>query len=166
MISQLYSKLIKKENLFDLSIFIKEYSSFEEVPLVTRYSHIDFLNKFIDQEDIQSFLINLGFFLLNNINFYAKKNLSPDEFKEFFVCMTFCNFEDYEETGYIIPNIFVTRKKGSFSYLKEAKRQYTGDTNLKQALINCNLLGSFYYLTTETLDEDSDILRIYAIPQV
>ena len=96
MISQLYSKLIKKENLFDLSIFIKEYSSFEEVPLVTRYSHIDFLNKFIDQEDIQSFLINLGFFLLNNINFYAKKNLLPDEFKEFFVCMTFCDFEDYE----------------------------------------------------------------------
>lgn len=111
MISDIYKKLFKKENLLNFDTFIKDYQTFEEIPLVSRYDHLKFLDENINKEDFQFFLINIAFFLLNNIELYAKKRLSPEEYKDYFVCMTFSDLDEIDTYGYTIPNFFVTRKK-------------------------------------------------------
>ena len=168
MILEIFSKIFKQENLIDFDIFIKNYQTFEEIPLVSRYEHLDIFKKKIKREDLQSFLINTAFFLLNNIEFYAKNKLSSQEYNSFFICITFSDLEEASSLGYVIPNLFVTRKKDLLCFLKTSKELNLDEFNmLSSAFDQCGLKYSFDFI--KTINKDSlcgNFVRIYAINHI
>lgn len=169
MFKYIYSKLIKKESLDDLSIFIKDYETFEEIPLVSRYSHLDFICSFIEKKDTQAFLLSLSYFYLINIKLYAKKNLTPTELSSFFICLTFNDFEDLKDIGYCIPNFFVTRKLNMFDFLNthDNKTIIKDYLLLESAFSETGLINTFGFIKTVTKQKlGEDIIRIYAIPNI
>jgi len=165
MITDIYKNILKKENLLNLDVFIRDYQTFEEIPLVSRYEHLKFLNEKIKQEDFQVFLINIAFFLLNNIELYAQNRLLPEEYKDYFICITFSDFDEISTFGYVIPNFFVTRKKELLNFLKI--NQYNpldGIGSVKSAFSKCGLVNEFKFIKTVSRDELCvNLVRVYAI---
>lgn len=167
MITDIYKDILKKENLLNLEVFIRVYQTFEEIPLVSRYQNLRFLNERINKEDWQIFLVNLALFLLNNIELYARSRLSPEEYKHYFVCITFPDLNDINTSGYAIPNFFVTRKNNLLRYLNVSQSDsLDGIEPVKSAFHHCGLINSFSFI--KTIDRDAmcgDLVRIYAIDQ-
>lgn len=168
MITDIYKNILKKENLLNFDIFIKDYQTFEEIPLVSRYDHLKFLNDKIKKKDIQFFLVNIAFFLLNNIELYAKNRLSPVEYEDYFACITFSGLDDINTYGYAIPNFFVTRKKELLRFLKIGQRDSIDGFDLvKSAFIQCGLINTFSFIKTISRDElCGDFVRVYAIDHI
>lgn len=165
----IYRELIQKESLDNLSIFIKDYETFEEIPLVSRYKHLDFIYSYIEKKDIQSFLLSLSYFYLINIKCYAKKHLTPSELSNFFICLTFNNFEDLRDIGYCIPNFFVTKKLDMFDFLNicDSKAVIEDYLLLESAFRKTGLINTFNFIKTVSIQEQSeDTIRIYAIPNI
>lgn len=164
MIIELYENIIQKENLSNFNIFIDDYKTFEEIPLISRYEHLSFLSKIIPKEDFQFFLINTAVFLLNSIDLYAKNVLSLEEYKKYFICITFYDFEDIGEFGYVIPNFFVTRKKKLLSFLKN---QQCGASENKAFIVSAfTQLGLDKFRFIELINQNiecDDFIRLYAI---
>ena len=142
--------VIKKENLFNFNIFIDNYNTFEEIPLISRYDHLNFLSKMVQKEDFQPFLINTANFLLNNIDLYAKNVLTIEEYENYFICITFYDFEDINEFGYVIPNFFVTRKKNILGFLKNQEYSSSDGINFITSAFEQLGLNSFHFFKTNS----------------
>jgi len=164
MITEIYKNIFRKEGLVNFDMFIRDYDTFEEIPLISRYRHLAFLNGKIEKKDTQFFLLNAAVFLLNNIDLYAKHRLSPSEYREFFVCLTFSDLDEIDTLGYAIPNFFVTRKMELLKFLRITDPDSAKDTDtLRSAFDRCGLST---FTLTRTVSQDQlcgDLVRIYAI---
>lgn len=160
MITRICNRLIKEENLGNLDLFINSSADFEEIPVFSRYNSVSFINTFILKEDTQAFLINLAFYLLNNIKMYAKSKLTAEELNNYFCCLTFVDFDDYDEQGYITPNFFVTRNRNKFAFLSQKQYVDLPSLFLKEAFKKCHLLEMFKFICTSSQENSK---RIYAI---
>jgi hypothetical protein len=165
MIAELYKNILKKERLLDLDVFIKDYQTFEEIPLISRYQHLAFLDGKVKKEYVQLFLINVAFFLLNNIELYARSNLSVEQYMNYFVCITFSDIDDNDACGYAIPNILVTRKSELFRSLNVIRSDsFAGFDRIRIAFDQCGLTHAFKLVGTVSRDKHTgELARVYAI---
>lgn len=168
MIANIYRNILKREKLVNLDLFINDYQTFEEIPLISRYAHLDFLLGTVRREDIQFYLINIATFLLNNIELYARNKLAPAEYKNYFVCVTFVDLDDIDSVGYSIPNFLVTRKKELLSFLGKGGRASSREIGfLALALEQCGLKSKFKFFKIVSRDDvNGDLVRIYAVDKV
>lgn len=167
MIQEIYSQIFKKNKLDDINIFLKNYSTYEEIPLIGRYEDISFIENYLNKEDIALFLLNIAFFYINNVVMYAKKKLTSTEHEDFLVAISICDIqEQMEEVGFFIPNFFVSRKKSQFTFITEKNRVNLQECNLPESYLNnLNCFGHFDLYKTKSVDTYGEINRIYMIPK-
>lgn len=166
ILSSFYS-LIKKENISNLDIFLKDFETFEEIPLVSRLDNIRNLENIFSGEDIQFFLINSSIFIMNNILQHAKKKLDVPDSLNFFTCLTFPDMDEIEDMGYVIPHFLVTRKSGLFDFLHRGNESALESLHpvLSKAFLDVGAGKSFRFIKIITKDNVyGDVTRIYAVP--
>lgn len=115
LIKQFYDNILYPNQIADLDIFISDYESYEEIPILNRLYQAKFLESFMDKENISMFLYEFAKFYVDVIISYANKKLSPQELNSFFIAITYIDPEDcISEYGICIPNILVSKKKQLF----------------------------------------------------
>lgn len=104
---EVYQKILVS-NLFDkiLGIVFSD-GKFEEIPLVERYSDIEFLFKYLHKQEVSSYLVSIAGQLLFDSNACFKRELSKLIYDNIFSCLTFVDFEqEVDDVGFCIPNLF------------------------------------------------------------
>lgn len=159
----LCNKIARAESIKDFDVFIRDYETFEEIPLISRLRRLSSLKAAIGSDGIQDFLINFAFFYMNNIVIHAAKQLRADELSGFFVCLTFPRLDNIDEFGCCIPNFLVTRKAHLFEFLKnvESNEVISEYPLLKSSFERIGIISSFRFAKTVVCD---DMFRLYAIP--
>ena len=102
--------LLKKEGLDKFSIYYRDYSTFEEIPLFSKFDRISFLSSLSFNEK-NKILINKGIELVTQIRKEARNFLEVTDLDEYLVCLTIEDWDDYEEINCLTTNIFISRKK-------------------------------------------------------
>lgn len=170
-LTDLYISIISQEPYNDMDIFFPDYESFEEIPLISRYSKANQLTQILGKSNTLDFLIGLSVFLLNSIITLARaKNINE---KSLFVAITFTNFDNRHENEPIIPNIFIYPNQSDHRNFKNklkgkhpTKKTSAEMTTIKEHFSKCNLKNSFTFYESRFFDQscNEDIIRIYAIP--
>ncbi|WP_148873174.1 Imm15 family immunity protein [Serratia marcescens] len=130
--------LIKKEKLDDQNIFFEEYETFEEIPLFSQWSYVDFLKKYsFDKRN--EILLEKSIKLTDEAMANAK--LVPGlDFNEYFICVSIVDWYDIEERGCISPSIYVSRRKRWLLPLLGLREIESSEINMiKKYLINLNI---------------------------
>ena len=95
---------------------------FEELPLITRYSSVDFLRDYFDGEELSRYLLSLAEGLLRDSRVYHRRLLPPPVYGSLFSCLTFVDLEEeWEEVGFCVPQLFFSTLP-TVSYLSSAER--------------------------------------------
>lgn len=95
---------------------------FEELPLITRYSSVDFLRDYFDGEELSRYLLSLAEGLLRDSRIYHRRLLPPHVYGNLFYCLTFVDLEEeWEEVGFCVPQLFFSTLP-TVSYLASAER--------------------------------------------
>ncbi|WP_339505627.1 Imm15 family immunity protein [Pseudomonas sp. RL_105y_Pfl2_101] len=170
-LTDLYKFIISQEPYNDMDVFFESHDSFEEIPLISRYSRADLLSESLGKSNTTDFLIGFSVFLLNAINTIARaKNITEDEL---FIAISFTDFGDACENRPIIPNIFIyPNQKEDNNFKARLKQNNPNEKSIEFAKIQehfsrCNLKNSFIFYESRFLDQacNEDIVRIYAIPK-
>ncbi|SCZ54130.1 MULTISPECIES: Imm15 family immunity protein [unclassified Pseudomonas] len=117
-LTDIYSKIISEEPYNDMDVFFANYESFEEIPLVSRYSRLKLLKDELSGSGASSFLTGLAVFLLNTLRL-----LEVSRSESVFFAVTFTDFEGLEEQGTLIPNIFIYPKPASVGFFGKITRK-------------------------------------------
>uniref|UniRef100_UPI0004690958 Imm15 family immunity protein n=1 Tax=Pseudomonas sp. PH1b TaxID=1397282 RepID=UPI0004690958 len=120
-LTDVYSKIISEEPYNDMDIFFDNYESFEEIPLVSRYSRLKPLKDELSGSGASGFLTGLAVFLLNTLRL-----LEVSRSESVFFAVTFTDFEGLEEQGILIPNIFIYPKPASVGFLEKLRENDGG----------------------------------------
>ncbi|WP_275928030.1 Imm15 family immunity protein [Pseudomonas sp. 3MA1] len=86
-LTDLYNKVISKEPYDDMRVFFEDYESFEEIPLVSRYSRLKHLMNEMSRNGVSDFLTGLALFVLNTLRL-----LEVSRDKDIFFCCKFYRF--------------------------------------------------------------------------
>ena len=154
-----FKALIKKEKLNDFSIYFKEYESYEEIPLFSRYKNISFLSGFSFNEK-NKLLIRQGVELIGYIRGISSDYLNESELEDYFICLsiTDLDFHDYKEVGCLSPHICISRrKKWLLSSLELSQKNSIEENLIKEYLYSLNLNSNDVYVTKKSVNID----RIY-----
>lgn len=90
---------------------LRNYDTFEQMPVYYRYKELDCLKSFIRTEYYMSFLINLAIMYVNQGLLYAKSQLSDDELKNYLIYFgVWWDEEEIKEMGFSRVDVFFTRK--------------------------------------------------------
>ncbi|HAV1239794.1 TPA: hypothetical protein JGU28_004587 [Salmonella enterica] len=132
--------LIKKEKLDDPSVLFGDYGTFEEIPLFSRWAHINFLKKYnFDKKN--KILLEQAIAVVNEtmINSNRMPNLDASEY---FICTSVTSWDYIDELGCISPNIFVSKRKSWILPLLGFREFNSPETNmLKAYLYDLNISG-------------------------
>ena len=102
--AEVHSKILNQA-LFDQISKVKFLDGqFEEIPLVSRYSSVEFLQRYFCDEEVSLYLASIAQRLLLDSEAYFRKIYSSMNEKRLFSCLTFVDFDD--EVGFCIPNLF------------------------------------------------------------
>ncbi|WP_318357880.1 Imm15 family immunity protein [Enterobacter sp.] len=130
--------LIKKERLDEQNIFFADYGTFEEIPLFSRWSHVDFLKKYnLDKRN--EILLEQAIKLTDSAITNAKliQNLN---FNEYFICVSIMDWDDIDERGCISPNIYISKRKSwLLSFLELVEFDSPETSMIKNYLYNLNI---------------------------
>lgn len=163
--TELYSRIISKEAYNDMAVFFESHESFEEIPLVSRYSRLKLLRDEMNDSGVSGFLIGLAVFLLNTLRW-----LETSRTEGVFFAVTFTDFSGLEEQGVLMPNIFIYPKSASVGFLEKVREQDKGFasreiTEVKRHFSSCGLETAFDFYESRFYDTAcaGDIVRIFAI---
>jgi hypothetical protein len=167
MIQKIYSQIFKKNKLDDINIFLKNYTTYEEIPLINRYEDVSFIETYLNKEDVALFLLNISFFYLNIVIMYAKKTLTSTEFADFFIAVSICDLEEQiEEVGFFIPHFIVSRKKSLFTFITKENKIDLQEYNLLEGYLKkISYIGNLDLYKTKSIDRYGETNRIYIIPK-
>ena len=132
------SLLVEKEGLNNPEVYYKDYESFEEIPLFSRWDHISFLQSYSFNEK-NKILIRKGLELVSFVEKKSIKHLKASELKDYFACLTITDWDDYEEKNCLSVNIFITRKKQwILSHLRLKQKSSIEENLVKEYLCSLN----------------------------
>ncbi|EOA4404554.1 Imm15 family immunity protein [Citrobacter amalonaticus] len=132
--------LIKKEKLDNQNVFFADYESFEEIPLFSRWSHVNFLEKYsFDKRN--EILLEQAIKLVDEAIVNAE--LVPGlDFNEYFICVSIMDWGDIEELGCITPNIYISKRKNWLLPLLELREYESFEVKMiKKYVSNLGLRG-------------------------
>ncbi|OOF55204.1 hypothetical protein BKK56_07130 [Rodentibacter genomosp. 2] len=130
---------------FDKLLF--DHETYEEPPLIHRYSEVKPFEKYFKKENINTFSFNLAFNYINNVRLYANHYLNKDELSNFFICMTYTDNDSWvDDEGFFIPNFFVTRKENKFNFRNSIRKMKKINMKkypvIKNTLLDLGLYGT------------------------
>lgn len=155
-----FNDLIKKEKLDRFDIYFRQYQDFEEIPLFSRLKHITFLSSLSFNEK-NKLLINLSVKLIDCILAKSINYINSEELREYFICLTITEWDDYKEIDCLTPCIYVSRRKTWI--LSNLKLSY--QSSIEENLVNEYLysLGLNQYSAFVPSGENGENKRIYII---
>ncbi|QEY26670.1 Imm15 family immunity protein [Neisseria zalophi] len=172
MLTKKIAKIFKDSSIqFEELLF--DYETFEEPPLIHGYPTVKkILKNNINREDLNTFLFNLALAHLNSVVLYAKNKLTPEEFANFFICLTYTDDENDEvysgvsEFGFYMPSFWVTRKEKQFDIKNKIKKKAIINLEnypiIKKTLTDLNLIQIMdVYLESWTDQFGSKIKRFF-----
>jgi hypothetical protein len=143
-----------------LEMFIDDYDTYEETPLLSRFKQMDFVREHM-RGDALLFLVNFACFYLNQIILYANARLSSEEREQFLIFLRFDAEErDPEYYGCLIPRFLYTKKEGLFRNLMRCLDKNSLETfpDLKRVFERLGLIDAFEFCTSV------DGRFLYAVP--
>ncbi|WP_164498008.1 Imm15 family immunity protein [Pectobacterium versatile] len=127
--------LIEQEGLNNESLYLRDYQSFEEIPLFSRFESISFLES-LSFDEKNRVLIKKGIELVENILFSVKRKLSENDFRNYFCCLTLTDVDDYHEINCFTPNILISkRKKWLLHHLNLTQKETAEENLVKEYLV-------------------------------
>ena len=166
-LTDLYNKVISKEPYDDMRVFFEDYESFEEIPLVSRYSRLKHLMNEMSRNGVSDFLTGLALFVLN-----ALRLLEVSRDKDVFFAVSFTDFAGLEEQGVLMPNIFIYTKPASVGFLEEVRKNDRGLASkemkeVKKRFSSCGAETAFDFYESRFYDAAcaEEIVRIFAVPR-
>lgn len=151
--------LVKKEKLDNPNLFFGDYGTFEEIPLFSRWSHVDFLKKYNFDERNKT-LLKQAIILTNEaiLNATQVKNLDYDEY---FICVSVISWDYIDELGCISPNIFVSKRRSWILPLLGLKTFESPEINMIEKYL-CDLrISKKTVYVSKSYGNDDD--RIYIV---
>jgi hypothetical protein len=132
--------LIKKERLNDQDVFFADYGTFEEIPLFSRWSYVDFLKEYsFDKRN--EILIEQAIKLIDEA-LTNGKSIPNLNFNEYFICISITRWESVKERGCISPNVYISKRKSwLLSFLELAEFETPETIMIKNYLCNLNVKG-------------------------
>ncbi|BCT33428.1 Imm15 family immunity protein [Pseudomonas sp. BNK-6] len=166
-LTDIYSKIISEEPYNDMDVFFESYESFEEIPLVSRYSRLKLLKDELGDSGASNFLTGLAVFLLNTLRL-----LEVSRSESVFFAVTFTDFAGLEEQGILIPNIFIYPKPASVGFLEKI-RENNGDLEswelqqVKRYFSNYGVETAFDFYESRFHDAvcSEESVRVFAVPR-
>ena len=166
--TDMYQKIIRHEPYNNMDIFFVEYDSFEEIPVVSRYHRLAFLQSEMTASNVSSYLAGLSIYILNSAKIISANN----DLESIFFAITFTDFSFFEETATLIPNIFVYTKAREDDFFKRLISNRSAKISLekeavKACFINCGGEIFFDFFESRFFDEASEeeLVRIFAVPK-
>lgn len=164
---EIYKKIISKEPYNDMNIFTCRYESFEEVPVVSRYSRLDTFKKELGCDGVRDMLITLSIFIINSALIVSRcKNIEAT-----LLAITFTSFDRYEQDGFLIPKIFIYPKGYKRGFLKSLRQRSPASSQelqiIRQLFETNRAAEGFEFLESRFHDPacNEELVRIYAIPK-
>ncbi|WP_189339585.1 Imm15 family immunity protein [Pectobacterium peruviense] len=128
--------LMEKEGLNNKSLYLRNYQDFEEIPLFSRFENISFLDS-LSFDEKNKILIKKGIELVENILDLVKGTLSESDSRDYFLCLTLTDIDDYHEINCFTPNVFISKRKTWLLHHLNLIQKNTAEENLiKEYLIS------------------------------
>lgn len=166
LIADIYKRIIRKDGneLYNLDYFIEKYEGYEEMPIINRFSQVDFLKRTIKKEEISILLLDIALFFVNIILIYAYNKLTEEQFSNYFIAIFVDDFEkDISNVGYLVPSIFVSREADKYTFVsQETLFDYKQDEKFYKCINKVAGLKDFMFY--REYDNRWDIDRIYMVP--
>ena len=151
--------LIKKEGLNDLAIFFHNYETYEEIPLFSKYKNISFLSKESFNEKNKT-LIKKCIELEDICTLSSPHYIDKENVKDYFICITITDWDDYEDINCLTPNIFVSRRKNwLLSNLNLRSTQTIEENIIREYLYSINAIDYKAFISDGFLENK----RVYVI---
>ena len=163
-----YQKIIRYEPYNNMDVLFLEYESFEEIPVVSRYHRLAFLQSEMTASNVSSYLAGLSAYILNSAKVMAENKGSAT----IFFAITFTDFCFFEEAGTLIPNIFVYPRAVEDDFFKrlvsnDSAKKSSEKEAVKACFINCGGEIFFDFFESRFFDEisEEELVRIFVIPK-
>lgn len=152
-------QLIEKEGLDNEDLYYADYETFEEIPLFSRWSQIDFLKE-RPFDDNNLLLISHAITLSENANNLAYTKLGG-EHSEYFCCVTLTKWDCVAEINCITPNLYITRRKSwVFSYVKFRQTHSKEELIAKNYIKKLGVSNHGIYISKLV---DGNVNRVYIV---
>lgn len=166
--TDVYKKIIRFEPYDNLDVFLLDYESFEEIPLVSRYCRLDFLKEQMNAAQISRCLAGLAIYLLSSIDVIAEGR----GMKDTFFGITYTDFSFSAETGILIPNFFVYPKAIENGFYKRVLHNDPVEKSLELEAVqacftHCDGEAIFDFYESRFFDEavEEELVRVFVIPK-
>jgi hypothetical protein len=157
-----YKEIIKNTNYFDVDIFFKDYEDFEEIPIIDRYKQIERFRKYIKNDDISGFLLEVTIEVVRNVLICARKRFSESQFSNYFLAITITDTENgIKENGFFIPMIMISQKNNLFHFLDNKDKIDLANISILQKY--GTLLQTFEFYRERW--EEQNVERIFILPK-
>jgi hypothetical protein len=166
-ISDIYKKIISKEPYNDTNVFVANYESFEEIPIVSRYQRLNPFMKELGCDGVRKLLISLSVFALNTALIVSKSKNTNN----IFYAITFTSFDRYKKDKFMIPKIFIYPEAHKLGFL-EKLRQRSAASSSEMRIVNSlfeeiGIAVEFDILESRFYDTacNEEFVRVYVIPK-
>ena len=106
-----YNVIERIKKYIDEHELLRDYETYEQMPIFHRYKELDCLKSSIKIEYYMPFLINLAIMYVNQGLLYAKSQLTEEELKNYLIYFGICwDEEEVEEMGFSSIDVYFTRK--------------------------------------------------------
>lgn len=163
LISDAVQYIRKRSAICSPSNYFKEFSDFEEVPVIHRISLIDKL-KFRSPIVRSRILLQSALLSYWDLQLWLEETNYPQ--LNLFTCISYVDpMEELEEYGVAIPNIFMTQKNNEYTFDKAGKPY--NHSNFTLEAITSSLLPSDHFFSRKLIRELSteNIERLIFFPK-
>lgn len=165
----IYDQIMRLEPFDDLDALFSDLDSFEEVPLISRWSRVDQAEQSLGSANISEFLVGLAFFVINSIR-STKGGYSG---RPGMIAITYTDFDDDYVNRTLVPRIFVYPGSGGQGLHQTLKDRHHEGTSPEMATVRdifrrCGIEESFSFFESRFHDKacGEELVRIYALPNV
>lgn len=165
--SDIHKKIVSKEPYNDTQVFVENYESFEEIPIVSRYDRLAPFKKELGHDGVRDLLINLSIFVLNTALTVSKKQHAAN----IFLAITFTSLDRYKKDKFLIPKIFIYPEGHNLGFpetLRHRSAKSSSELETVKRLFEINRAADgFDFVESRFHDSacNNDIIRIFAIPK-
>lgn len=151
--------LVRKEKLDNPRLYFGDYKTFEEIPLFSRWSHINFLKKYNFNERNKALLKQA--ITLTDEAMAKGMHVKELDYDEYFICVSITSWDYIDELGCISPNVFVSKRRGWLLPLLDLKEFESPEISmLKTYLYDLNISEKKVYVSISYGNDDD---RIYIV---
>ena len=163
MIDSFIRNIALNKELFEIK---DSYDDFEEIPLISRFSQMKQIENAIPKTEWSGFLMEIA------LCFLQLKLLSLKEKKlrmgiDILLGVTIGDWrENFEENGFVIPSLFITRKPNLFTFLGQASERWYEETpNFSSVYRQKDAFTRYNGFYSVSQGADWRIDRVYLFPK-